>query len=282
MRAASRRAASTAASAAAALLARRLARLVGHGQRGPSLLHRGLRTLELTPRGGQSLLQFGDLPVHLRRALQLQHRQLGLELADPRPVRGLAGRLLGGERVGARPQPLHSLAELGRGRGARLAAEGHALVRRAGGEHAPGQPLSLLAAVRQRFLGGLALLGHLRELGLDLVARGARGRGRVLRLCERGPLLSQAVARQLPARLAGLALETLVQLGRLGLALERAQARARLALDVERAVEVVLRALELELGAAPALAMLAQPGRLLHEQAPVAGLARHHRLHAPL
>jgi hypothetical protein len=93
---------------------------------------------------------------------------------------------------------------------------------------------------------------------------------------------ARGVARELPARLDGLALEALVQLGGLGLALERAQPRARLALDVERAVEVVLRALELELRAAPALAVLAQPGGLLDEQPAVLGLGRDDRLDAAL
>ena len=73
-----------------------------------------------------------------------------------------------------------------------------------------------------------------------------------------------------------------MQLGGLGLALERAQPRARLALDVERAVEVVLRALELELGAAAALAVLAQARGLLDEQAPVARLGGDDRLDAAL
>ena len=63
-----------------------------------------------------------------------------------------------------------------------------------------------------------------------------------------------------------------MQLRRFGLALERSQPRARLALDVERAVEVLLRALELQLRAAPALAVLAEPRRLLDQQAPIARL----------
>jgi hypothetical protein len=73
-----------------------------------------------------------------------------------------------------------------------------------------------------------------------------------------------------------------VQLGGLGLALERPQPRARLALDVERPVEVVLRALELELRAAPALAVLAQPGGLLDQQPAVLGLGGDDRLDAAL
>ena len=99
---------------------------------------------------------------------------------------------------------------------------------------------------------------------------------------ERGGLLlglaqllathAHRVARQLPAGLQGLALQALMQLGGLRLALERPQARARLAFDVERAIEVVLRALELELRTAAALAVLAQPGGLLDQQAAVARL----------
>ena len=73
-----------------------------------------------------------------------------------------------------------------------------------------------------------------------------------------------------------------MQLGRLGLALERPQPRARLALDVQRAVQVVLRALELELRAAAALAVLAEPGGLLDQHPPVARLGGHDRLHAAL
>ena len=63
-----------------------------------------------------------------------------------------------------------------------------------------------------------------------------------------------------------------MKFGCLGLALERAQPRAGLALDIQGAVEVVLRALELELRPAAALAVLAQAGRLLDEQAAVARL----------
>ena len=73
-----------------------------------------------------------------------------------------------------------------------------------------------------------------------------------------------------------------MQLRRLGLALERAQARARLALDVQRAIEVLLRSLELQLRTPAALAVLAQPGRLLDQQPPLARFGGHDRLDAPL
>ena len=69
-----------------------------------------------------------------------------------------------------------------------------------------------------------------------------------------------------------------MQLRGLGLALERAQPRARLALHVERAGEVLLGALELQLRAAAALAVLAEPGGLLDQQPPVARLRVHDRL----
>ena len=90
------------------------------------------------------------------------------------------------------------------------------------------------------------------------------------------------VACELPPCLQDLALQALVQLGGFGLALERPQPAARLALDVERAVEVLLRALELQLRAAPALAVLAEPGRLLDQQPPLARLGGHDRLDATL
>ena len=59
---------------------------------------------------------------------------------------------------------------------------------------------------------------------------------------------------------------------RLRLALQRAQPAARLALHVERAVEVLLGALELQLRAPAALAVLAEAGGLLDQQAAVARL----------
>src|SRR4051794_28981741 len=73
-----------------------------------------------------------------------------------------------------------------------------------------------------------------------------------------------------------------MDVGGLGLTLQRAQRLARLALDVQCAVEVVLRALELELGAAAALAMLAEPRGLLNEQAPIARGREHDLLDATL
>src|SRR3954452_3319806 len=106
------------------------------------------------------------------------------------------------------------------------------------------------------------------DLALGLGAGGAGG--------------AQVLAGERPARLVGLALEALVQLGGLGLALERAQPGAGLALDVERAVEGELGALELELRAAAALAVLAEAGGLLDQHPPVARLGGDDALDAAL
>ncbi len=138
------------------------------------------------------------------------------------------------------------------------------------------------AARGERLLGGLAARRGRGELGADGpaaladLARGPLGVG------ERGAAGADVVAHELPADLQRLALQALMQLGRLGLALERPQPRARLALDVERAVEVVLGARELQLGSAAALAVLAQAGRLLDQHAPLARLGGDQRLHATL
>ena len=64
-------------------------------------------------------------------------------------------------------------------------------------------------------------------------------------------------------------------LGGVRLCAQRAQPRARLALDVEGAIEVLPGSLQLQLGAAPALAVLAEARRLLDQQAPLARLGEH-------
>jgi hypothetical protein len=163
-----------------------------------------------------------------------------------------------------------------------LEATVHAVGRRAAAVQAPGERLALLRAPGERLLGLLAPPGDRVEPSLRLVAGGARV-GRRRRGClQPGPPLAHRLARQLPPGLRGLALQPRVQLGRVGLALERPQARARLALDVQRAIEIGLRALELELGTTAALAVLAQPRRLLDEQPAVARLGGDDRLHAAL
>ena len=72
-----------------------------------------------------------------------------------------------------------------------------------------------------------------------------------------------------------------MQLGSLGLALERRSRGAPRARRRGRG-RGSPRCVELELGAAAALAVLAEPGRLLDEQAPVARLGGHDRLDAAL
>ena len=134
----------------------------------------------------------------------------------------------------------------------------------------------------QRLLGGLALAGDALERALRAVPRGAGDVGLALGVLQRRVPGAHGVARELPASLVDLALQALVQLRGLGLALERAQPRARLALDVQRAVEVRLRALQLELGAAAALAVLAEAGGLLDEQPAVARAGGDDRLDAAL
>ena len=75
-----------------------------------------------------------------------------------------------------------------------------------------------------------------------------------------------------------LALDPRAQLGRLRLALQRPQPGPRLALEVERAVEVVAGGAQLQLGPAAALAVLAEAGRLLDQEAPLARLGVDDRL----
>ncbi len=142
--------------------------------------------------------------------------------------------------------------------------------------------LAALGALSECELGPLTAGGHLGELGVGLRTGGARRDRTVLCSGQLGAAGADVVARQLPACLERLALETLVQLRRLGLTLQRPQAGACLALNVERAIEVLLRAIELELRAAPALAVLAQPGRLLDQQPAVLRLGGDDRLHAAL
>ena len=195
----------------------------------------------------------------------------------PAATGSLAGRAPSlGNLVGQRPErcapPLELRGELGAAGGERLGADAEPLVSGADrGQPAPD-------------LGPLAVA--LGQALLDL-ARGARRPRparprprRAPRAPGRGPLgvgelvawpCSSAASRR-AAQLRRLALEPGVDVGGLRLALQRAQRLARLALDVERPVEVVLGALELQLGAATALAVLAEPGRLLDQQAPVARL----------
>ena len=215
----------------------------------------------------------------------------GERLADPlepgcdRVGSGLGARRLGelvGERAERSPPPVerhHHLPAAGR---QRLGAHREALVRGAhGGQPAPGLG-ALALALGELGLDRRAALGHDAELRVELGARLADLRR--VRLGGRDLVVVpvQLGRQQARPHLGGLALEAGVDVGGLGLALERAQRLARLALDVERPVEVVLGALELELGAPAALAVLAESGGLLDEQAAVAGRREHDLLHPAL
>src|SRR5262249_11608035 len=155
-----------------------------------------------------------------------------------------------------------------------LEAQLDPLARRPRRVHPLRERLALLGAAMERLLGLLAPRRDLAKLLLGGIPRRPRLGGRRGRGLELGPPCPPAVARELPSRLRRLARGARAQLRRLGLALQRPQPRARLALDVERAVEVVLRALELELRAAPALAVLAEARGLFDEQPPVTRLGR--------
>ena len=110
----------------------------------------------------------------------------------------------------------------------------------------------------------------------------ARWRARLLGglLGRRGAVLAEAqlLGDQAAAQLQLLALDPGPELGRLRLALQRPQPGPRLALDVEGAVEVVAGGAQLQLGPAAALAVLAEAGGLLDQQAPLARLGVDDRL----
>ncbi len=202
------------------------------------------------------------------------------ERLDP-SGRGLVGDI--GRRLGEQClQRLRGVSAAALQRGG-VAAHGlrpvlDALGRRLGGVAAARELLALGAALGKRLLGAHRAACR-PPVGGPPPARGGRAPRR------RPPVPGRATAcgrerhrGQLPARLERLALEPGVELGRLGLSLERPQPRTRLALDVERTVEVVLGAGELQLRAAPALAVLAEPGGLLDQQPPVARLGGDDRL----
>jgi hypothetical protein len=228
-----------------------------------------------------------------RRALRVDARPAGrVERLDripkrlPDPLDAGAGRVvsglrtgrvreLGGQRSERRAAALDASQELGAAAGESLGANADPLMRGADrGQPAPGLG-ALALALGELLLDRGAALGDLGELGVEPCADLAGGDGALL---GRGELVVVAVqlgGQQAGAQLGGLALEPGVDVGRLGLALQRSQRLARLTLDVERAVEVVLGALELQLGAAAALSVLAEPGRFLDQQAAFARRGEH-------
>src|SRR5690606_8090776 len=136
------------------------------------------------------------------------------------------------------------------------------------------QAVAALRLLGQRLLGLAPLGDHAIQLLLQRRALGLRGDGLGLGGRALGTALAQAVAGQLPAGLVGLALESGVQLGGLGLALQRPELLAGLLLDEQRLLQVGAGAVELGLGAATALAVLAEPRGLLDQQPPVLRLRR--------
>ena len=163
-----------------------------------------------------------------------------------------------------------------------LGADAQALVGGPGGGEPSPLRRPLTIAVSQALLDLGAPLGDLGQLGLDLLARLARLGGRGLSAGELGGVSVKLASEQAAAQLGGLALEARVDVRGLRLALQRAEAAARLAFDVEGPVEVVLRPLQLELRAAAALAVLAEPGCLLDQQAALPGPGVDDLLHAAL
>ena len=152
-----------------------------------------------------------------------------------------------------------------------------------GGEEAARQLLARARVLGERLLGRLAPLAPPRRAAAP--PRRAPRRAAAAALLGLGQVRSrgaQVVRSQLAPGLERLPLEPLVELRRLRLALQRPQPGARLALDVERPGEVVLRALELQLRAPAPLAVLAEPGGLLDQEAPVARLRVDDRLDAAL
>ena len=225
-------------------------------------------------------LEFGQLAGELGVAVTLERLELFGQGRDPglglgiRHI-GVVGFLQTGEAVtGA----LDALVDRGGAATDRLDAVADPLAGGLGLEGAPRELVALGGPRRQRLLGRLTPLADRLELRLEGGAS-ASGLGRFalggLELQRAHP---HVIASELPTRLEALALEPGMELCRLGLALERFQPQARLAFDVERAVKVVLSPLQLQLGAAPAFAVLAETGRLLDQQAAVPRLGRDDRL----
>ncbi len=269
-----------------------LARLAGLGERG----------VELGDLGGGRLagaLQLGELALQLLLALALQLGELLLDRADALEdptIRAVCARSVAvGIESPARTLRRSFLQQLDLMRGAQdplgeaggcggglLAAQLQPLGGGSRVQRAPRELIVALGALGECPLGEGAPGDNLLQAAFDLRARGPGRLHQGLGLGELQAAHAQRLARQQQARFEHLALEALVQLGGLGLTLERAQTGAGLALDVKRAVEVVLGAFELQLGAAAALAVLAEAGGLLDQEAAVAGLGVDDRVDAAL
>ena len=207
--------------------------------------------------------------------------QLLLELARPLG-RGAAGADVEGQRPEFGPQRLQARLQLGVAAGETGGADGDPLLLAAQLRHqAPG--LGALAVARGEALLGLA--AAFADRGQPLFDPGP-GRSRLGGglLGDGGPVGAEAqlLGDQLRPQAQLLALDPGADLGCLGLALERAQTGARLALDVERPVEIVAGGAQLQLGPAAALAVLAETGGLLDQEAALARFGVDDRLDPPL
>ena len=251
------------------------------------------RTLELCLERAQRRALTLELPLQLDQlgrelllAARVDLSKLGLERGDPIGARQLdravAGLRRRAQRLQLEADALDPPAQRLRADRDLLGAQAQPLMRRAGLIDAARERVVALTALGERALGPASAVDRLLQPRLDLAAPAPRLGDALLGAGELHAAGRGAVARELQARLQDLQLEALVQLGRFGLALERAQPRARLTLDVERAIEVLLRTLELQLRAPPALAVLAEPRRLLDQQSPLTRLRGHDRVHAPL
>jgi hypothetical protein len=280
------------------LAARRLQRAVRVGLRGARIGSRPLGFLRLSPRGlhggGELGLprprgvalggQLGQLLLERPRALRVDGLELASNLIDPGRTGVVRRRLALGrlQRLELDPAPRRALHREPTDVASPLEPHGDPLECRPRGVHPPGQRLAQPRLRGELLLRALPPRSHVAEQPLRLVAPRPRLRGARLGLDELPRAAPERVARQLEPRLQRLVLDPGMKLRGLGLALQRPQPRAGLALDVQGPRQVVLRALQLQLRAPPPLAVLAEPGRLLDQQPPVARLRVDDRLDAPL
>ncbi len=193
--------------------------------------------------------------------------------------RGALGRAqVQGERPELGPQALERIGQLGLAAGEAGGSDRDSLLLAAQLSQQPPGLGALTVAGRKALLRGTAPLADRRKALLDPRPLGASlFGGRFRRL---GSILAEAqfLGDQATAQLQLLALDPGAQLRRLRLALQRPQPRPRLTLQVESAVEVVARRAQLQLGAAAAFAVLAEPRRLLDQQPALARFRVNDRL----
>ena len=218
---------------------------VGRAPRLPHPVGLGGQPLELRRGGRAARLELLEVARQPLVAVLGELLELGLHARDALGGAGIVALVLA--RLGLEPgeqgaAALRAVLDRGHGGAGGLEPQLDPLGGGARGVGAVGQRLAVGPARRQGALGLLARRAQPGQLGLDRAVGLARGPDLVHGGAELRARAPRVLARQRPARLVGLALEPLVQLGRLGLALQRPQPRPRLALDVQRAVEIVLGA----------------------------------------